>query len=164
MIHHPPKELCDKYYYYTDIFYEYTIGRLLDYYTKKLLDNNIALGIIEADDNDYDKNRRLRPHNKIYPYNNHIIYDYYKDNNGDINLYEFKFHIKETLSDKQKKYITSLFCEHDNYGSINYLGNVNNVKNWVQQFRFNDTGEITVKLLLNKAIIFLRKDKISKLL
>jgi hypothetical protein len=163
---HPPIEVRDKYYYYTDIFYEYPIGRLLDYFTKKMLDNNILFSDNGVNDKGYDKNGQKRPHDKTYPYNNVILYDSYTNGKDsyDTDLYELKFYIREELTVEQKKFITSMFCNHDDYNLSDNFGNVNDTKNWVYNIRFNNTGEISVRLFLSKAIGLIRKDKISKLL
>ncbi len=172
------KEKKVSYYYDTDNYFEYPIGRVLEYFTNKMVSYGITFETYKVDEIGNDGNKIYRPHHKTYPYINHIIYMYMGGNYGySEDTYKLYFYPSHTLSYEQAKKITSIFCNHDDCFQTNNHGNIINGKIWLEYLRFQIPIEKEIKKLievlgiriivefrLNQFLAELRKEKIKKLL
>lgn len=147
-----PKYLdSGKHYYYHDNYFEYPIGRVLEYFTNLMLEKGIKFEKINVDDFGYDVYNKFRTHFKIYPYKNHIRIDNSMDYQN--NIYIIEFHFDNVLLQEEKKYITSLFYNDDNY-----------YKSYIYYFYLSNSTNI-IKIDLNKFWNSeFRKNKINRLL
>ncbi len=174
MIKHPKTH-----FYYTDGYFEYPIGKILEHFTNKMLSYDIEFETYKVDEFGRDSSNNYRPHHKKYPYNNNITYMYSDGKYGYAeDCYKLCFYPSHKLSFEQAKQITSLFCNHDDYEKTNINGDVADVKSWVTYLTFQTSiskekekledfvmgGRFIVEILLNKLIIELRKEKVEKLI
>jgi hypothetical protein len=151
---HPPSNAKSE-----EIF-SFPIGRVMNFIT----DSMISVGI------------EFRKVDSTYGWSNEIIHMGGKYYDGDV--YKLCFHPIKTLSVSQARYITSLFCCHDEYDNIDINNDVIAPKEWVNYLTFQTSiteeskpyddgvlsGRIIVQIRLYGAYMLILDEKINSIL